>query len=330
MKKIVSGIQTTGKLHLGNYLGSIRNWLNLQNEYKSYLFLADLHAHTVKRDISEIKEASYELVAAYIACGIDYNKSVIFNQSNVPAHTELAWILGCKTPIGWLNRMTQFKDKAGKDKENASCGLYTYPVLMASDILLYKPDLVPVGEDQKQHVELTRDIAQSFNRFIGQDYFNAPEPLISGPGMRVMSLRDGKKKMSKTDESEMSRINLIDSSEDIAKKIMKAKTDSIDAIFFDKTNRPEVSNLISIYAAIAGENIEKVESIYQNSTFTIFKQNLTSLLIEHLNPITSELNKLLGDKKHIEELLKIGVEKANLEANKTIQEVKTLLGFVQA
>ena len=290
--------------------------------------MADLHAHTVKREISEIRAASWELIAAYIACGIDHHKSVIFNQSNVPAHAELAWILACKTPIGWLNRMTQFKDKAGKDKEKASCGLYTYPVLMAADILLYKPDIVPVGEDQKQHVEITRDIAQAFNRFIDRDYFKAPEPLISGPAVRVMSLRDGSKKMSKTDESDMSRINLVDSAEDIEKKILKAKTDSIESIYFDKENRPEISNLISIYSAVTNKSIAMVEQDYQNSTFSSFKKDLATILIDHLNPITTEINQLLNNKDHIREILKSGVEKANIEANKTIGDIKELLGFI--
>jgi len=328
MKKIVSGIQTTGKLHLGNYLGSIKNWVTLQNEYQSYLFLADLHAHTVKRNISDVRDASYELVAAYIACGIDYNKSVIFNQSNVPAHAELAWILSCKTPIGWLNRMTQFKDKAGKDKEKASCGLYTYPILMAADILLYKPDIVPVGEDQKQHVEITRDIAQAFNRFIGKEYFKAPEPLISGPAVRVMSLRDGSKKMSKTDESDNSRVNLIDSPEDIERKILKAKTDSIESVYFDKENRPEISNLLSIYAAVSNKPITTIEKDYQHSSFSSFKRNLADLLVNHLKPIAAEINQLLNNKDSIDEILRVGVEKANIEANKTIKDIKEFLGFI--
>lgn len=328
MKKIVSGIQTTGRLHLGNYLGSIKNWINLQNEYLSYLFLADLHAHTVKRDIKEIEEASYELVAAYVACGIDYNKSVIFNQSNVAAHSELAWILGCKTPIGWLNRMTQFKDKAGKNKEKASCGLYTYPVLMAADILLYKPDIVPVGEDQKQHVELTRDIAQSFNRFVGVDYFNSPEPLITGPGVRIMSLRDGTKKMSKTDESDMSRINMTDLPEEIKKKILKAKTDSIEAIYYDKENRPEISNLISIFAALSQLSIKEIQTTYQNSNFSTFKKDLAELLIDQISPISKEIKHLLNNKDYIKSILKIGTDKASMEANRTIKEVKKLMGFI--
>lgn len=328
MKRIVSGIQTTGSLHLGNYLGSIKNWVKLQDKYESYLFLADLHAHTVKREPSEIKEASYELIAAYVACGIDPEKAVIFNQSNVPAHTELAWILGCKTPIGWLNRMTQFKDKSGKDKEQASCGLYTYPVLMAADILLYKPDIVPVGEDQKQHIEITRDIAQSFNRFVNQDFFIPPEPMISGPGVRVMSLREGTKKMSKTDESDMSRINLIDSADDIAKKIMKSKTDSIEAIYYDKENRPEISNLISIFSAISGLPVEQIVSNYESKGFALFKKDLADSLIVHLGPISKSIKELLNEKSYIHSILSGGVTKANIVANKTLSEIKNMMGFI--
>ena len=328
MKRIVSGIQTTGNLHLGNYLGSIKNWVALQDKYETFLFLADLHAHTVKRTVEDIKSSSYEMIAAYIACGINPQKAIIFNQSNVPAHTELAWIFSCKTPIGWLNRMTQFKDKAGKDKEKASCGLYTYPVLMAADILLYKADIVPVGEDQKQHVELTRDIALAFNRFVGVDYFNAPSPLISGSGIRIMSLRDGRKKMSKTDESDMSRINLIDSSDLIAKKITKAKTDVIDKIYFDKENRPEIANLLSIYSSLSNQTIDKIVTQYENHGFAKFKEDLAELCVEKLTPISKEMNLLLSDKSYIHNILKIGVEKANQVANENIKSIKEMMGFV--
>jgi tryptophanyl-tRNA synthetase len=328
MKKIVSGIQTTGNLHLGNYLGSIQNWVKIQDQYQSFLFLADLHAHTVKRNPSEIKEASYELIAAYIACGINPEKAIIFNQSNVPAHAELGWILGCKTPIGWLNRMTQFKDKAGKDKEKASCGLYTYPILMAADILLYKPDLVPVGEDQKQHVELTRDIAMAFNRFVEKDYFKAPEPVISGAGVRIMSLKDGTKKMSKTDESELSRINLIDSPEQISKKFMKAKTDSIDSIYYDKINRPEISNLMSIYSALSDLSVDQITQDFQGKGFASFKSNLAQLAVTKISPISTKINQYLSDKTYIHQILKQGVDKANLEASKTLKEIKEMMGYI--
>ena len=328
IQRVVSGIQTTGNLHLGNYLGSIKNWVELQNNYETFLFLADLHAHTVKRTPEEIKEASYEVIAAYIACGINPQKAVIFNQSNVPAHSELAWILSCKTPIGWLNRMTQFKDKAGKDKEKASCGLYTYPILMAADILLYKADIVPVGEDQKQHVEITRDIAMAFNRFVGKEYFKEPEPLITGVAVRVMSLRDGTKKMSKTDESEMSRINLIDSSEEIEKKFAKAKTDSIDKIYYDKENRPEISNLLVLYSALSDQPIDKIITEYENHGFSKFKKDLAMLAVEKIAPISNEMNRLLSDKAYIHNILKIGVQKANEVANKNISEIKEFMGFI--
>ena len=328
MKRIVSGIQTTGNLHLGNYLGSIKNWVKLQDEYESYLFLADLHSHTVRREIAEVRNASYELVAAYIACGINHKKPVIFNQSNVPAHAELSWILSCKTPIGWLNRMTQFKDKAGKDKEKASCGLYTYPVLMAADILLYKPDIVPVGEDQRQHIEITRDIAGAFNRFVNQEYFTPPEAMITGPGIRVMSLKDGLKKMSKTDESDSSRINLIDSADEIVKKIMKSKTDSIEAIYFDKENRPEISNLITIFSAISDLPVKDIISTYESKGFALFKKDLAEALITHLSPISEDMRRLLDDKSYIHSILREGIVKANILANKTLGEVKDMMGFI--
>jgi tryptophanyl-tRNA synthetase len=328
MKNIVSGIQTSGTLHLGNYLGSIRHWVKLQHEYNSLLFLADLHSITVPQDPIKLKEATLHAAACYIACGIDVSKSTIFAQSTVKEHAELGWILGCMTPMGWLNRMTQFKEKAGKDKEQASLGLYSYPVLQAADILLYKAYAVPVGEDQKQHLELARDIAQSFNRYVGKDFFALPEPFILGETTRVMSLRDGTKKMSKSDESDYSRINLTDSADEILKKIQKAKSDSFSQISYDPENRPEVSNLINIYSALTDISRQKIIEQYQTSGFANFKKDLAAAAVEKLFPISKEIEKLLQDKAYILEILQQGKERATIIASQTICEVKELIGFI--
>lgn len=327
MTRILSGVQVTGNLHLGNYLGSIKNWVELQEKYESFLFLADLHSITLPQDPKELKKSIYYIAATYIACGIDPKKAVIFAQSSVAAHTELAWIFSCITPIGWLNRMTQFKDKAGKDKETASLGLYAYPVLMAADILLYAADIVPVGEDQKQHLELTRDIAAAFNRFVGQEFFNLPNPLISGVATRVMSLKDGSKKMSKSDSSDAARINLIDNADTIRKKLSKAKTDSIESISYDKTNRPEITNLLNIYMSITGKNLEQTIDQFNGKGFAYLKSNLADILIEKIGPITSKINQLTQNLDYLDEILKDGAERANMVAQSNLNKIKQLFGF---
>jgi tryptophanyl-tRNA synthetase len=328
MKRIVSGIQPTGFLHLGNYLGSIKQWVELQKEYESFLFLADLHAITVPQDPEALRKSIRVTAATYIACGIDPNKSAIFAQSTVHEHAELGWILNCMTPIGWLNRMVQFKDKAGKDKEKASLGLYSYPVLQAADVLLYKADIVPVGEDQKQHIELARDIAGAFNRRVEQDYFPLPEPRIMGVATRIMSLRDGTKKMSKSDPSDYSRIHLNDDADTILKKFQKAKTDALPEITYDEENRPDLANLINIYSAITGLTKEQTVENYTGKGFAAFKKELAENVIEHINPITKELNDLLEDTVYIDNILKQGAVRAQNVASKHLKEVKELLGFL--
>lgn len=328
MKRLLSGIQTSGRLHLGNYLGAIKNWVKLQNEYETYLFLADMHAITVPQDPVKLKEYTYEVAACYLACGVDPEKSIIFAQSQVYEHAYLGWIFSCIGQIGWLNRMTQFKDKAGKNRESVSVGLYTYPVLQAADILLYKPEIVPVGEDQKQHVELTRDIAGAFNRQFNCDYFNLPEPMIIGEATRVMSLRDGKKKMSKSDESDYSRINLTDDKDTIALKFRKAKSDAIEGISYDPENRPEAANLINIYSALSGVGKDTIVERYSALGFADFKKNLTDLAVEILSPISEKINQYLADKSYIDNVLKSGAEKARVVANKTLNDVKEIIGFI--
>jgi len=326
MKKIVSGIQTSGSLHLGNYLGSIKNWTKLQQNNENYLFLADLHSITVPQNSEDLQNSILEVAAAYLASGIDPKFSSIFQQSDVSAHSELAWILSCQTSMGLLNRMTQFKDKSGDNKEKASLGLYSYPVLMAADILIYNADIVPVGEDQKQHLELTRDIASSFNHNFKTLFFNLPEPLITG-GTRIMSLRDGTKKMSKSDGSDMARINLLDDADTITKKIKKAKSDAIENIYYDKQNRPEITNLLTIFATISDSTVESVVQAYQNKNFSKFKQDLAEVIIAKIVPISIEMKKMLNDKNHIISVLKSGADKANNTAQKNLDEVKKLVGF---
>lgn len=327
MKTLLSGVQATGKLHLGNYLGAIKNWLYLQEEYNSFFFIADLHSITIPIDSKNLYEAVFRNAAIYIACGLDPKKSVIFRQSQIPEHTELCWVLSCFTQMGWMNRMTQFKEKSAKYRESASLGLFLYPVLMAADILLYKPDIVPVGEDQKQHLELTRDIAQSFNNQKQVNYFKLPEPKILGPATRVMSLRDGNKKMSKSDESDYSRINLVDEADEIIRKIKKAKSDSISEIYYDKENRPEVSNLLNIYAALSGKDIALIVSEYSNKGFAIFKKDLGDFLVSYIEPINEEYKKLIADKNYLINILRAGEERAKQVAQKTLQEVKEIVGF---
>jgi tryptophanyl-tRNA synthetase len=323
MKTVLSGIQPTGNLHLGNYLGSIQNWINLQDSHNCLFGIMNLHAITLPQNPKELKENVLGAAAIYLACGLDAKKSTIFVQSEVAPHSELSWVFSTLTPIGWLDRMTQFKDK--KDK-NENLGLYAYPVLMAADILLYKADLVPVGQDQKQHLELTRDIAGAFNRRFEVEYFKLPEPLILKEVQRIMSLQDGAKKMSKSDESQLSRINLSDSPEEILKKIKKAKTDSQATITFDE-NRPEIYNLLNIFAATSGKNADDLAKIYENSGFGKFKNDLAESLIEKLKPIQDELIRLKQDKAYLQQVLKEGKEKALTIAVKTKNEIFEIVGL---
>ena len=331
-KKIFSGVQPTGNLHLGNYLGAIKNFVDLNNDKdnKCIFCVVDLHAITVRQDPKELKNNIRETVATFIASGIDPKKSIIFNQSKVPAHAEGAWMLGCVSRIGWLSRMTQFKEKAGKDKENASVGLYVYPVLMAADILLYDATHVPVGEDQKQHLELCRDIAQKFNHdFDSPDFLKVPEPLIQKEFARIMSLKDGSKKMSKSDPSDFSRINLSDDKDLIINKIKKAKTDILP-MPSKKDNlekRPEVLNLLGIYSSLSNQNLDKVKSQFEGKNFSSFKDNLSELLVESIEPIGKKIKDLLKDEKYLDGIINEGAKKADDFASNKIREMKALVGF---
>ncbi len=331
-KKIFSGVQPTGNLHLGNYLGAIKNFVELQNEKKNECIfcVVDLHAITVKQDPKELKKNIRETVATFIACGIDPAQSTIFNQSMVSAHSEAAWILSCVSRMGWLNRMTQFKEKAGKDKEKASIGLYSYPVLMAADILLYDATHVPVGNDQKQHLELCRDIAQKFNNdFDVTDFLKVPEPLIQKQFSRIMSLKDGIKKMSKSDPSDLSRINLTDNKDQIINKIKKAKTDPLplpEAIN-NLAERPEAENLLGIYSSLKNQNLEKSITEFNGKNFSEFKEKLSEVLIEKIEPISKEIKKLLEDQKFLDLVLLEGSNKADKIASRKIKEMKELVGF---
>ena len=331
-RTVLSGVQPTGGLHIGNYLGAIKNFVSMQTEYDCFFCVVDLHAITVKQDPKLLKNNTYEVVATYLASGIDPVKSVIFNQSNVSSHSELAWIFNCITRMGWLNRMTQFKDKAGKDKENASSGLFIYPNLMAADILLYKATHVPVGDDQKQHLELTRDIAQKFNRDYECDgFFPIPEPIIDKNISRIMSLKNGEQKMSKSDPSDYSRISLTDSADQIEKKIKKAKTadtpmpDNNE----DVSKLLEVNNLLNIFSGFS--EIDKSELIekYKGQNFSNFKNNLAEVIIEHIKPISKEIDKLMSDKAYLNQIISSGAEKASEKANVTIKEVYDIIGFVR-
>jgi len=331
-KKIFSGVQPTGNLHLGNYLGAIKNFVELQNEKENECIfcVVDLHAITVKQDPKELKKNIRETVATFIACGIDPAQSIIFNQSMVSAHSEAAWILSCVSRMGWLNRMTQFKEKAGKDKEKASIGLYSYPVLMAADILLYDATHVPVGNDQKQHLELCRDIAQKFNNdFDVTDFLKAPEPLIQKQFSRIMSLKDGIKKMSKSDPSDLSRINLTDDKDQIINKIKKAKTDPLPlpGEINNLTERPEAENLLGIYSSLKNQNLEKSITEFNGKNFSEFKEKLSEVLIERIEPISKEIKKLLEDQKFLDSVLLEGSEKADKIASKKMKEMKELVGF---
>ncbi len=328
--RILSGIQPTGNLHLGNYLGAIRNWVALQKDYECLFCIVDMHAITVWQDPAELKRTTREVAAGMIAAGVDPVTNALFVQSHVPAHAQLAWVLNCVARIGWLNRMTQFKDKAGKNRENASVGLYVYPNLMAADILVYKATHVPVGEDQKQHLELARDIAQKFNIDFGKVVFPQPEPVIRGPGMRVMSLRDGLKKMSKSDESDYSRLNMTDDRDAIALKFQKAKTDPLPlpTTPAEMEGRPEAANLINIYAALTDKSAVEALADIAGLQFSAFKTKLTETAVQVLGPINAETKRLMNDPTEIDKVLARGAEKANGIASATLKEVYDVVGFL--
>ena len=330
-KLVFSGVQPTGNLHLGNYLGALKNFVSLQKEMKCIYCVVDLHAITVFQKPKELESNVFETLATFLATGLDPEKSIIFNQSSVSGHAELAWILNCVSRVGWLNRMTQFKDKAGSDKEKASVGLYIYPNLMAADILLYKATHVPVGSDQKQHLELSRDIAQKFNNdYNCKDFFPLPEPLIPKNVSRIMSLRDGNKKMSKSEESDYSRINLKDSADEINKKIKKAKSDSdqIPDNLKALEKKPEALNLINIYSEISKNNLEKVLNEMSGKEYSYLKTKLSELLISEIIPVGREIVKFLEDKAQLERILKKGREKANIIAEENLKNVREKVGLI--
>ena len=330
-KLVFSGVQPTGNLHLGNYLGALKNFVSLQNEMKCIYCVVDLHAITSFQNPSELQNNVLETVASFLATGLNPNKSIIFNQSSVSGHTELAWILNCVSRIGWLNRMTQFKDKAGPDKEKASVGLYIYPNLMAADILLYKATHVPVGADQKQHLELSRDIAKKFNNdFKCKDFFPLPEPLIPKNISRVMSLRDGTKKMSKSEESDFSRINLKDNADEIIKKIKKAKSDSepIPANLKNLEKKPEALNLLNIYSEMTNKSLETVLNEVSGKEYSFLKTKLSEILIGKIVPIGKEIKKLLNDKAHLIQIVKKGREKANIIAEENLKNIREKVGLI--
>ena len=331
MNRIFSGIQPTGNLHLGNYLGAIRNWVALQSEYECIFCIVDLHALTQPQDPAELRVSTREVTAAYIAAGIDPERCTIFNQSMVSAHTELAWLLGCLTPLGWLNRMTQFKERAGSNREMAGLGLYAYPVLMAADILVYKATHVPVGEDQKQHLELARDIAGAFNRRYDREFFPLPEPQIFGTATRVMSLRDGTKKMSKSDSSDYSRINMTDDADTIALKIRRAKTDPepLSESLAELERRPEADNLIGIYAALADLTREDALARFAGQNFSTFKEALSEVSLSVLGRIGGEMRRLMADPVHIDRILHRGAERAEALALPILREVKDITGLLR-
>ena len=329
MHRILSGMQPTGNLHLGNYLGALKNWVKMQDSHECYYCVVDLHAITVPQPPEKLRNAVRETAAAYIAAGIDTKKCILFPQSAVSAHAELNWILATMTPLGWLNRMTQFKDKSAKNRDLELLGLYAYPVLMAADILIYKATNVPVGEDQKQHLELTRDIAAAFNRQYNVEYFTLPEPQILGEATRVMSLRDGLKKMSKSDESDYSRINLTDDSDTIALKFRKAKTDTepLPDVVADLDKRPEANNLVTIFAALNDSTRETVLNDHHGQQFSQFKKSLTDLAVAKLAPITSKMRELLQDTSAIDKILAEGAEKANTLTQNHLREIKDIVGL---
>lgn len=332
MGRVLSGVQPTGDLHLGNYLGALRNWVTLQKDHENLFCIVDLHALTTLPDPKSLKIHTQEVAAAYLAAGIDPQSSIVFCQSAVPAHSELAWIFSCLTPLGWLNRMIQFKEKAGKHKEQANLGLYAYPVLQAADILIYKATHVPVGEDQKQHLELARDIAGAFNRQYGVSYFDLPDPSIFKVAARVMSLRDGTKKMSKTETSEYSRIHLKDDADTIALKIRKAKTDPapIAGTPKDMENRPEALNLLGIYAALSDQSLEEVCQAFEGASFSSFKKDLTDQVVAKMEPIRQKMLTFLKDPEALDKILKIGGERAQNLASRHMKEIKEIIGLLPA
>jgi len=331
-KRVLSGIQPTGNLHLGNYLGAIKNFIAMQKNYECFYMLADLHAITVKVNPKDLKESIFNTAATFLASGLDSKKNTIFVQSSVRAHSEISWILNCTARVGWLNRMTQFKEKAGSNKEKASVGLYTYPILMAADILAYKASHVPVGDDQKQHLELCRDIAIKFNNDYEKDFFKIPESIIPKSVSRVMSLRDAKRKMSKSDESDISRINLTDTKDQISQKIKKAKTDNEpinENIFSNHSKRLEAQNLIKIFASLRCVTEESILKEFDGKSFSDFKKQLTEILINVISPISDKINYYKKDKQQLLEVLVKGNSKASEIADKTIDDIKKIIGLVQ-
>lgn len=330
-ERVFSGVQPTGNLHLGNYLGAIRNWVNLQHDFNCIYCVVDLHAITMFQDPETLRASTREVAAGLIAAGIDPRHAIIFNQSQVHEHAELAWIFNCVARLGWLNRMTQFKDKAGKNREKASSGLYVYPNLMAADILLYKATRVPVGEDQKQHLELTRDIAQKFNNDYGVEFFNEVEPLILGEATRVMSLKDGSKKMSKSDPSEMSRITMTDDADTILRRIRKARTDAepIPESAEGLSGRPEAANLIGIYAALSDRSRDEVCAEFAGKGFADFKNALSDLCVDKLAPIGEEMRRLTQDPAYVDSILREGAEKAQAIAAPILREIHEIVGFLR-
>ena len=329
-QRVLSGVQPTGNYHLGNYLGAIRNWVESQSEYENYLFVADLHAITVPHDPKRLASDTYTLVALYLACGLDLNHSTIFVQSHVSAHSELTWLFNCITPLNWLEDMIQFKEKAVKQGENVNVGLLDYPVLMAADILLYQADKVPVGEDQKQHLELTRDIVNRFNHQFGkpdQPVIKLPSALIREAGARVMSLADGTRKMSKSDPSDLSRINILDTPEQIANKIKRCKTDPIRGLTFVDPERPECNNLLTLYMLLSGKKKEEVAAECQDMGWGQFKPLLTETTINALKPIQEKYQDIMADQTYLQSVLREGREKAEVIANQTLTQVKTALGY---
>ena len=331
-KKIFSGVQPTGNLHLGNYLGAIKNFVELNNDINNECIfcVVDLHAITVNQNPRELKNNIHETVATFVGSGIDPKKNIIFNQSQVSAHSEMAWILSCVARMGWLNRMTQFKEKAGKDKEKASIGLYSYPVLMAADILLYDTTHVPVGDDQKQHLELCRDIAQKFNNdFKVNDFLRIPEPLIQKEFSRIMSLKDGLKKMSKSELSDLSRINLTDDKDAIINKIKKAKTDSLPmpSNISGLEKRPEAQNLIGIYASLSGLTLEESIKKFEEKNFSEFKEDLSQVVADKIGPISLEIKKLMSEKSYLDQILIEGSKKANIIASSKLKKIHDIIGF---
>ena len=330
MKRVFSGVQPTGNLHLGNYLGALKRFVLMQDDYECIYCIVDLHALTMPWDPAKLRDATREVAAGFMASGLDPQRCIVFNQSQCPMHLRLQWILACLTPLGWLNRMTQFKEKAGKQKENASLALYGYPVLQAADIIGYHATHVPVGADQKQHLELSRDIAGAFNHAFDVEFFPLPEAVILGEATRVMSLRDGRSKMSKSDPSDYSRINLTDDRDAIALKIRKARTDSIMGVTYDPENRPEASNLVTIYAALAGVSRDEVLAEYQSARFSDFKARLADLAVETLGPVGEEMKRLSADPGYVDSVLREGAARARAIAEPIQKKVEELTGFLVA